>query len=55
MIDWEIVKIDLDTYLRRGEGIEGKIAVALILTLSYNDFPFQPCFLNIGHFQENEP
>ncbi|KAG8369697.1 hypothetical protein BUALT_Bualt14G0040900 [Buddleja alternifolia] len=53
--EWEEVKKNIDSYLKRGEGVGKDTRIMQILDLSYNVLPYnlKPCFLYLGCFQED--
>ncbi|KAJ7955864.1 Disease resistance protein [Quillaja saponaria] len=55
LYDWDLVRQNINSYLRREKGREQLLGVSEVLALSYYELPYQlkPCFLHLGHFPEN--
>ncbi|KAH6823022.1 hypothetical protein C2S53_020079 [Perilla frutescens var. hirtella] len=53
--EWEKVSSNIDSYLRRGEGIGNDTQVKLVLDLSYDALPYylKPCFLYLACYPED--
>ncbi|KAH6795115.1 hypothetical protein C2S52_005592 [Perilla frutescens var. hirtella] len=53
--EWEKVSSNIDSYLRRGEGIGNDTQVKLVLDLSYDALPYylKPCFLYLARYPED--
>ncbi|KAK7411950.1 hypothetical protein VNO78_03395 [Psophocarpus tetragonolobus] len=51
--DWETVRQNINSYLRKANGQEQRLGE--VLALSYYELPYQlkPCFLHLAHFPEN--
>ncbi|RDX84079.1 putative disease resistance protein, partial [Mucuna pruriens] len=51
--DWDTVRQNINSYLRRAKGREQ--CLEEVLALSYYELPYQlkPCFLHLAHFPEN--
>ncbi|CAL5184591.1 unnamed protein product [Lathyrus oleraceus] len=53
--EWDTVRQNINTYLRKAKGKEQLLGVSEVLALSYYELPYQlkPCFLHLAHFPEN--
>ncbi|XP_057430343.1 putative disease resistance protein At1g50180 [Lotus japonicus] len=53
--EWNTVRQNINTYLRREKGHEQHLGVSEVLALSYYELPYhlKPCFLHLAHFPEN--
>ncbi|XP_061371186.1 putative disease resistance protein At1g50180 [Gastrolobium bilobum] len=53
--EWDTVRQNINSYLRRAKGHEQLLGVSEVLALSYYELPYQlkPCFLHLAHFPEN--
>ncbi|XP_057809670.1 probable disease resistance protein At1g58602 isoform X2 [Salvia miltiorrhiza] len=55
--DWELVNDNINTFIYRGEGHDGRDSeIDAVLNLSYENLPYylKPCFLYMGVFKEDE-
>ncbi|XP_020223141.1 putative disease resistance protein At1g50180 [Cajanus cajan] len=55
LYEWNTVRQNINSYLRRAKGQEQHLGVSEVLALSYYELPYQlkPCFLHLAHFPEN--
>ncbi|XP_058723298.1 putative disease resistance protein At1g50180 [Vicia villosa] len=53
--EWDTVRQNINTHLRKAKGKEQLLGVSEVLALSYYELPYQlkPCFLHLAHFPEN--
>lgn len=53
--EWDTVRQNINSYLRKAKGKEQLLGVSEVLALSYYELPYQlkPCFLHLAHFPEN--
>lgn len=53
--EWDTVRQNINSHLRREKGREQLLPVPEVLALSYYELPYQlkPCFLHLAHFPEN--
>ncbi|XP_045789630.1 putative disease resistance protein At1g50180 [Trifolium pratense] len=54
--EWDTVRQNINSYLRKAKGKEQHLGVSEVLALSYYELPYQlkPCFLHLAHFPENQ-
>jgi hypothetical protein len=52
--EWDTVRQNINSYLRKAKGKEQHLGVSEVLALSYYELPYQlkPCFLHLAHFPE---
>ncbi|KAI4335328.1 hypothetical protein L6164_013983 [Bauhinia variegata] len=52
--DWEMIRQNINSYLRRAEGREQLLGVSEVLAISYYELPYhlKPCFLHLAHYPE---
>ncbi|XP_019434272.1 PREDICTED: putative disease resistance protein At1g50180 [Lupinus angustifolius] len=55
LYEWDTIRQNINSYLRRAKGLQQLLAVSEVLALSYYELPYQlkPCFLHLAHFPEN--
>lgn len=55
LVEWDTVRQNINSNLRRARGREQLLRVPEVLALSYYELPYQlkPCFLHLAHFPEN--
>ncbi|KAJ6958780.1 hypothetical protein NC653_040415 [Populus alba x Populus x berolinensis] len=55
IFEWDVVRQNIISHLRRGKGDEQRLGVTEVLALSYHELPYQvkPCFLHLAHFPED--
>ncbi|KAJ6958813.1 disease resistance protein [Populus alba x Populus x berolinensis] len=55
IFEWDVVRQNIISHLRRGKGDEQLLGVTEVLALSYHELPYQlkPCFLHLAHFPED--
>ncbi|KAJ9166908.1 hypothetical protein P3X46_021597 [Hevea brasiliensis] len=53
--EWDTVRRNIVSHLRRGKGHEQLFGVSEVLALSYHELPYQlkPCFLHLANFPED--
>jgi hypothetical protein len=54
--EWDTVRQNINSYLRKAKGKEQHLGVSEVLALSYYELPYQlkPCFLHLAHFPQNQ-